>query len=588
MSAPAMPPMTVVDRLRDAAARQPDAPALRDGLRNWSYAALDAEVERLARHLRRDGVGPDQRVALLLPRGAELVIALHAVMRAGGAYVPVDPDWPEARRAGVIAAASPRRCLTPADVTTLLNEPAPDIALPPPTAGDAAYVLFTSGSTGTPKGVVVEHGQLAAYADGVTDALALPSGGRFALSSTVAADLGNTTLFGAPAVGGCLVVADAATMQDGAAFARFLRDAAVDVVKITPSHLTALLDTPSPALPATLILGGEATDRPLLEAIRRVNPTTRIVNHYGPTETTVGVMVHVLPPDAPLPDRLPLDRVLTGSRVEILGTDGMPVAVGDVGELIVAGAQVARGYLGASSADDGFVGGFAADPATPGGRIYRTGDRARRLPGGGLLLLGRADDQIKIRGFRVEPAEIEAALRALPGVAQAAVRLWGDDRLIGYAVARSGDQLDPAALRAALRDRLPDAMIPTALVILDDLPRLGNGKIDRAALPEPAAPATATAPAVPATPGGDSDPLETLIADLIAGLLERERVGPSDNLFDLGGHSLMVIKLVSRLRRRLGVEVPPGLVFDHPTPAALARALRADEAEPGQLDRAAA
>ncbi|MBP2308068.1 AMP-binding protein [Azospirillum melinis] len=563
---------TIPALLSAQAARNPDAPALKDGTRTLGYAALDALVERLARHLRRDGVGTEQRVALALPRSAELVIALHAVMRTGGAYVPVDPAWPEARRAAVLDAARPCRLLTAADVATLLEERAPDIALPPPAPQDAAYLLFTSGSTGTPKGVVVEHAQLAAYVAGVTEALGLTACRRFALTSTVAADLGNTTLFGALAAGGCLVVADEATVTDGAAFARFIWDEAIDCLKIVPSHLAALIDRPSPVLPGTLILGGEPAARPLLEAIRSAAPACRIFNHYGPTETTVGVMVHALAPDAPLPDRLPLDRVLAGSNVRLLGEES---------ELVIGGAQVARGYL--DRPDDA---AFFTDP--DGTRFYRTGDRARLLPGGGLELIGRIDDQIKIRGFRVEPAEIEAALLALPGIAQAAVKLVRTDRLVAYAVANAGTTPDPAALREALRALLPDAMVPAEIAILASLPRLGNGKIDRAALPDPAAiPATASA-GVSGQPANDAAPLETLIAGLIATLLERERVAATDNLFDLGGHSLLVIKLVSRLRRRLGVEVPPGLVFDHPTPAALAQALRATEAEPGQLDRAAA
>ncbi|PWC63075.1 hypothetical protein TSH7_14095 [Azospirillum sp. TSH7] len=566
---------TIPALLSNLAASRPDAPALQDGARRWSYGELDEVVGRLARHLHRDGVGPGQRVALVLPRSAELVIALHAVMRAGGAYVPVDPDWPEARRTAVIAAAAPCRVLESADLAALLAQPAPVAALPVATPLDAAYVLFTSGSTGTPKGVVIGQGQLASYVAATGAALDLGTCRRFALTSTVAADLGNTTLFGVLAAAGCLVVADEATMTDGAAFARFIADEAIDCVKIVPSHLAALIDTPAPVLPGTLILGGESTGRPLLQAIRAAAPRCRIFNHYGPTETTVGVMVHALPPADPLPERLPLDRVLAGSRVLLLDPAGRPVPIGAVGELVIGGPQVARGYLGRP--DDP---AFRADPERDGERLYRTGDLARLLPDGGLQLVGRADDQLKVRGFRVQPAEIEAAILSLPGVAQAAVKVWGEGRLIGYAIPSAGSVLDPAALREELRRRLPDAMVPAELLPLDRLPRLGNGKIDRVALPETAR----------STAGMDeaAAPLETLIAGLFAGLLERDRVGMAENLFDLGGHSLLVIKLVSRLRKRLGVEVPPGIVFDHPTPAGLAHALRAGETEPGQLDRAAA
>ncbi len=424
-AAPPEPPPGLVERLSHWAARQPDAPALKDGDTLWSYGALDARVERLARHLRRQGVGPERRVTLTLPRSATLVIALLAVLRAGGAYVPIDPDWPEARRRAVTDAARPHLRLDAVGVATLLDAPvdATAAALPVPAPGDAAYVLFTSGTTGTPKGVVIEHAQLAAYTAAVSDALGLAGCRRFALTSTVAADLGNTTLFGALATGGCLVVADAAAMADGVSFARFIAGEAIDCLKIVPSHLAALLDTPAPALPATLILGGEPASRTLLAAIRAAAPATRVFNHYGPTETTVGVLVHALPTNAPLPDTLPLDRVLAGSRVRLLDHRGQPVPLGALGELHVGGAQVARGYL-----DRPGDPAFTDDPDAAGGRLYRTGDLARLMPDGALILAGRADDQVKTRGFRVEPAEVEAALLGAPGVSQAAVRAWGEGK----------------------------------------------------------------------------------------------------------------------------------------------------------------
>ncbi|MDZ5650799.1 amino acid adenylation domain-containing protein [Nitrospirillum sp. BR 11828] len=566
----------VVDLLLRWATHQPSAPALCEGDAVWSYAELLRRVDHLARHLRHAGVTAETRVALALPRGAPLVLALWAVLRAGGTYVPVDPAWPEARRAATLAAARPFRVLTAEDVAQLLAQPAPDVPLPPPGDRDAAYVIFTSGSTGTPKGVVVEHAQLAAYAAGITQALDLTRNRRFALTSTVAADLGNTTLFGAAATGGCLVVADDAAMADGAAFARFIADQDIDCLKIVPSHLAALLDTPAPRLPRTLVLGGERAPAALLSAVRALDAGVRIFNHYGPTETTVGVMVHKLDGDDTLPDGLPLDRVLAGTVVRLLDAAGRPAPLGAVGEVHVGGAQVCRGYLDRPE-DPAFI----ADPLTPGQRLYRTGDLGRLGPDGALRLIGRIDDQVKVRGYRVEPAEIEAAALAQDGVRQAAVRPWGegaDLRLVLYVVGT----MDAPALRAALARHLPDAFVPAQVVTLPTLPRLGNGKVDRAALPAP----DAGTPAAAAT--ATSDPLEDMVAGLVAGLLERGAVGRMDNLFDLGLHSLLVIKLVARLRRRLGVEVTPALVFDHPTVAALAGQLRALGADTNALQQAVA
>ncbi|TSD84166.1 amino acid adenylation domain-containing protein [Mycobacterium sp. KBS0706] len=571
----------------------PTAPALAGNGVNLDYAGLNARINGLASWLVAHGVGRESVVALDMARSPDMVVALLAVWRAGGAYLPLDPQWPQARRQLLLDQARPVLVLTDAvdpvvsgtipvhPLAAAMAEPA-SAALPDLGEDDsAAYVLFTSGSTGTPKGVVIEHGQLRTYVEAASAALGLAGCRRFALTSTVAADLGNTALFGALRLGACLAVADEAEMADGAAFAGFLRRHEIDCAKLVPSHLAALLDAPEPALPATLILGGEATPRALVERILAAAPQCRVFNHYGPTETTVGVLVHAHDCLAPAwaGEALPLSRPLAGSEVLVLDAEGRLAPTGAVGELHIGGAQLCRGYLHGDPA-----GAFVDHPFREGRRLYRSGDLARHLPDGRLQVVGRADHQVKIRGFRVEPGEVEAALQALDGVQQAAVVVHrpegGEARLVGFVTLASGDS---AALRHALAVRLPGPMVPAQIVALDRMPRLANGKIDRRGLPDPAALAEAGAKVAP------RDAVETLLRQVAAELLERpaEAIGVTDDFFDIGGNSLQVIKLVARIRKLFQLEVPPGIVFDHPSIAALAQALRG-HAAPGRIDQIAA
>lgn len=570
----------------------PTAPALAGNGVTLDYAGLNARIDGLASWLVAHGVGRESVVALDMARSAHMVVALLAVWRAGGAYLPLDPQWPQARRQLLLDQARPVLVLTDAAepvvsdtipvhaLAAAMAEPTSGV-LPDPGDDDparAAYVLFTSGSTGTPKGVVIEHGQLRTYVEAVSAALGLARCRRFALTSTVAADLGNTVLFGALRLGACLAVADEAEMADGGAFAGFLRRHEIDCAKLVPSHLVALLDVPEPALPATLILGGEATPRVLVERILAMAPQCRVFNHYGPTETTVGVLVHAHDPAAPAwaGDALPLSRPLAGSEVLVLDAAGRLAPTGAVGELHIGGAQLCRGYLHGDAA-----GAFVEHE---GRRLYRSGDLARHLPDGRLQVVSRADHQVKIRGYRVEPGEVEAALQALDGVQQAAVVVHrpegGEARLVGFVTLAS--EIDAAALRPALAARLPGPMVPAQIVALDRMPRLANGKIDRRGLPDPATLAEAGAKVAP------RDAVETLLRQVAAELLERpaEAIGVTDDFFDIGGNSLQVIKLVARIRKLFQLEVPPGIVFDHPSIAALAQALRG-HAAPGRIDQIA-
>ena len=555
--------LSLGERVRQWAIETPSAVALESTDVTLSYAQLDRRVNQLGRWLQARGAGPDTLVALSLQRSIELVVAMLASWRVGAAFVPLDPTWPDARRDAVLAEARPVLVVTATDVThlswdSLADEPLRrEISL-----REAAYVLYTSGSTGRPKGVVVEHAALLNYVAAASRALDLRQCRRWGLVGSLATDLAYTALFGGLFNGASVVVARAAEVGDADSFARFVSEHNIDALKIVPSHLDALLECAGPVLPRRLILGGEATSASLVERIRRHAPDCRISNHYGPTETAVGVMIHTVEPSEPAA-ALPLTTALPNCDVWLLDANLGPVTGEGIGEIYVGGPQVCRGYLGS---DESAV--FVSHPLLPGERLYRTGDLAYRLPQGGLRLAGRVDSQVKIQGFRVEPAEVEAALLECPGVRQAVViAKQTDGVLIAFLVGPEAGAV--SELRRELGKRLPAYMVPADCIRLDTLPRLANGKIDRKQLAQ--WPTQLSSPDGPATA---RDSLEGLIAEHMARLLGRECLGVSDDFFELGGHSLLVIRLVARLGRLLGVDIAPGLVFDWPTPSALAAALR--------------
>ncbi|WP_354683021.1 amino acid adenylation domain-containing protein [Cupriavidus necator] len=607
MHAPALHTGTQMlpQRLAQWGRERPHAPALSAAGVQLSYAALARRVDALASQLPALGLRPGQPVGLLLPRSGDLVIALLAVMRAGAPYLPLDPAWPAPRRAQILADAGATLVLTDASHLPAAGGQPPhaDIAalpgaatvatatLPEADATQAAYVLYTSGSTGTPKGVAITHGQLLNYAAASGQALQLDRCQRFALTSTVAADLGNTTLFGALWHGACLCVADDTDMQQASAFAAFLAREQVDCLKIVPSHLDALIDGDASALPlpphATIVLGGEAASPALLARLRERAPEVRLCNHYGPTETTVGILVHDAGRGADLADpALPLTQVLANCEAKVRNAAGHLASAGETGELFLGGAQLCSGYLGAAGGTDVFV----AHPERPGQRLYRSGDLARYLPQGGIELIGRADSQVKVRGFRIECGEIEHVLATLPGVRHAVVmplmQDGGTARLAAWLV-----PADPAAvpmsaappnrLRQALAGRLPEPMIPALWFAVTQLPRLPNGKVDRRALAQSAA----SAPTAPGETARDpATELEALLLDQLRDLLGSPRLTVQEDLFEAGGHSLLVIKLVARIRKLLKLDIAPAVVFDAPNAAALAHALRAGSADPDGLE----
>ncbi|SOY66745.1 non-ribosomal peptide synthetase [Cupriavidus taiwanensis] len=579
------------------AASTPDAVALAADGAPLSYRELNRRANALARRLIAQGVGPDVPVGVLAERSAELVVALLAILKAGGAYVPFDPDYPADRLAFMVEDSGVAMLLAQRpDATAALPASVPVIDLGAPSQYDGehanpapalhphhlAYVIYTSGSTGRPKGVGISHGALAHYLQGLLPQLALAPAARMAMVSTPAADLGHTVLFGALASGGALHLPERRCVFDAAAFARYMVQHRIGVLKIVPGHLRALLDGAQSAgvpladvLPEhTLVLGGEATDAALRARLHAARPACRLVNHYGPTETTVGVLVHVAGTTAQPGAGLPLGQPLPGTGAYVLDADLSPLPDGIAGELYVGGPALARGYLGraALTADR-----FVPDPfGRDGGRLYRTGDRVRRRADGVFEYLGRTDDQVKIRGFRVEPAEAAAQLAALPQVRQAAVVAVPAAvgmQLVGYVVPQAEARPDPAALCRALAATLPPHMVPAAIVLLDALPLTANGKLDRRALP-PADTAAPSGSALQEPPQGE---LETRLAHIWQALLQVPAVGRHDNFFALGGHSLLAVQLLSRIQGELGIDVPLALLFGAATLAELAAALPAQQ-----------
>ncbi|MER7213434.1 amino acid adenylation domain-containing protein [Streptosporangium sp. NPDC000239] len=545
-----------------------------------SYGELDALADRLARRLRALGAGADTLVAVYAERGPDLVVSLLGVLKAGAAYLPLDPDLPASRLSLVVGdSGAPvivtqrhlreRLPVTAAQVLCADDAPGrePDehrALVRPARRENLAYAIYTSGSTGRPKGVLVERRQLAAYlACCLRDYPSLA--GTATLHSSVSFDLSVTTLWGPLAAGGRVHVAPLDTASARPTF-----------LKITPSHLPLLDEMPADRSPTEdLVIGGEALYGEALERLRAARPATAVINEYGPTETTVGCVAFRLAPGDRSPGGpVPIGRPMRGVRVHLLGPDLSPVGEGEQGELYVAGSGVARGYHGRP---DATAERFVADPyGPPGERMYRTGDLARLLPTGDLEYLGRADDQIKIRGHRIEPGEVEAALCGHPGVAAAAVTA-ADERLLAYVVPVHEPGPSPEHLRGFLARTLPEYMIPSVFVSLERLPLAASGKVDRAALPAPSREDGAdTGYTAPRTHE------ERVIAELWAEMLGLDRVGVNDDFFTLGGNSLLAFRLVRRIREALGTDQPALSVFRKRTVEALAASLSTSATEPSR------
>ncbi|MGW0673586.1 amino acid adenylation domain-containing protein, partial [Streptomyces sp. NPDC002746] len=536
----------------DRAAQNPDAVALVCGGEELTYRQLDARANRFAHALIARGVGPEQIVAVALPRSVESVVAVLGVLKAGAAYLPVDPAYPAARIAYMLDDARPALVVDdPAQVTEVSAWPETD----PSVALDArhpAYVIYTSGSTGRPKGVVVSHSGVSGLVTAQADRLGVAPGSRVLQFASPSFDASFWDLCAAVLTGATLVLAP----SDSPLEALTDRRLGVTHVTLPPSALAAVDGADLTA--ATLVVAGEACAP---ELVARWAPGRLMINAYGPTETTVcATMSAPLSPGSGVP---PIGRPVAGFRVYVLDERLRVVPPGVAGELYVAGPGLARGYL---NRPDLTAGRFVACPFGPAGaRMYRTGDVVRRRTDGELEYVGRADDQVKVRGFRIELGEVEAALAEHPDVAQAAV-IARDDRLVGYAAARPGTTLRPAGLAACLRERLPDYLVPSAFVVLDVLPLTPNGKLDRAALPAPA-PDTAVGDRAPRTPQ------EQILCELFAEVLGVPRVGVDDDFFELGGHSLLATRLAARVRSVLGVEVGLRALFQAPTAAGLAEVL---------------
>ncbi|MFI6033364.1 amino acid adenylation domain-containing protein [Streptomyces sp. NPDC051315] len=576
-----LPHPTVRALLDDQAARTPHAPALRHGGTTLTYAELHARADRLAAALTARGAGPDSVVGVALPRGTDLVTALLAVLKAGAAVLPVDPAYPRERIALMLGDANPRHVVC-APMTAEQLAVAPESVVPPDATGTPggtpaplspdhpAYVIFTSGSTGRPKGVVGTQRALANRLAWARDLSADdPPGVRLAKSPLSFID-GLTELLGALATGDALALADDHETGDPTALAALADRTRATTLTAVPSLYTALVEAAPPGAFATVrtwISSGEPLSGSLAEAITRRWPHTRLINLYGCSEAAGDSLAHVHDGgEGPVP----LGRPVANTRAHVLDSCLRPAPAGAVGELYLAGDGLARGYLDqpARTAER-----FVADPyGPPGSRLYRTGDLARLRPDGTVEFLGRADDQVKIRGFRVEPGEIEAAARALPGVATAAVAARRDgsapQRLVAYVVPESGSAPDPLLLRRTLADRLPAHLVPSAVVVLDALPLTPSGKVDRRALPAPdhTGASTRTPPR--------TEPEKVLCA-LFAEVLGLERVGADDDFFELGGDSIVTVRLADRARRA-GLALAPRDVFTHRTPAGLAAALADD------------
>jgi amino acid adenylation domain-containing protein/thioester reductase-like protein len=554
-----------------------------------TYAELNTRSNQLAHYLQKLGVKAEVLVGIYMERSLDSIIALLAILKAGGAYLPLDSDLPSENLSLRLQDAQAPILLTHQHLVKELaleaiqvvcldqveNAIASESSENPHTdtsIENLAYVIYTSGSTGKPKGVAIEHQQLLNYLYGISERLNLPVGSSFATVSTLAADLGNTAIFPALSTGGCLHIISKECATDPEGLADYFNRHTIDVLKIVPSHLEAILTSVNSKsiLPRQkLILGGETTTWNLIQKIQQLAPKCTIINHYGPTETTVGVLTYQLQSDHCKYESatVPLGRPIANTQVYLLDQYLQPVPIGVKGELYIGGASVSRGYLHNPELTQTK---FIANPFSQNdkARLYKTGDLARYLPNGNIEFLGRIDNQVKIRGFRIELGEIEAVLNQSPDVAQAVViqreDTPGDKRLVAYVVGQKKRSLSTNELRSFLQAKLPEYMIPSAFMLLKSLPLTANGKVDRQALPIPVQGELEQSFIPPRTA------VEKVLAGIWAELLGLPRVSVEGNFFELGGHSLLLTQLVVRVREAFQINLPLSVLFETPTVAGLA------------------
>ncbi|HET7233826.1 MAG TPA: amino acid adenylation domain-containing protein [Longimicrobium sp.] len=595
----------VHERFEAQAERTPGAVAVVFEGERVTYAELNARANRLAHHLRALGVGPDRRVGICVERSVEMVVGLLGILKAGGAYVPLDPSYPVGRLRDMLEDSAPAVLLTHPPLAATVAELVAGFAVPvldltedaawsdrpetnPGRAGlgprNLAHVLFTSGSTGRPKGVMLEHGSLVNRLAWMQGRFGMEPGEAVLQKTPFSFDVSFWEFFWPLTVGARLVMARPDGHRDPAYLAATIQREGITTAHFVPSMLQLFLEHPDAAKCTGLLrvpVSGEAVSAALVRHFHERLPGVELTNQYGPTEAGE---VTEWACDAGA-ERVSIGRAIHNSAVYVLDRAGEPVPVGVAGELFIGGVAVARGYLGRPRLT---AERFVPDPfGEPGARLYRTGDLCRWLADGTLEYLGRTDFQVKVRGFRVEPGEVEARLAAHEGVREAVVLALDDGaggkRLVAYFV---GEALESGALRAHLSQQLPEYMVPAAFVRLEALPLTPNGKLDRRALPAPGADAFA-ARAYEA-PVGEA---EHLLAGIWSELLGVERVGRGDHFFALGGHSLLAVRVVSRVRQALGVEAEIRDLFERPVLADFARgvetAARAEAPAITPVDRAA-
>jgi amino acid adenylation domain-containing protein len=582
------------------AVRTPDAVALVWGAEEMTYRELDARANQLAHHLAGLGVGPESRVGLRLERSLENVVATLGVLKAGGCCVPVDTSYPAERMELMLADSGARVLLSRSELVpaetgrslhvVCLDQAAEAVAgrpAHPPRNGasaeNLAYVFYTSGSTGRPKGVMMAHREVVQYASCLPETMPMGPGDRVAQASNASFDAAVFEIWGALLNGATLVGIDRDVLLSAPLLGQALRGQGITHLYQTAAlfnqHVREQVDVYAGL--RQLVFGAEAVGTESVRRMLREGKPARVLHEYGPTEATVWCTLEIVEEVAEDAATVSIGRPIPNARGYVLDLAGEPLPVGVPGELCIGGDGVVRGYLGRPGLT---AERFVPDPfaAEPGGRMYRTGDRARWKAEGKLEFMGRLDDQVKIRGFRIEPGEVEAAMAAYPGVRHVRVTMRedqpGDKRLVAYVV---GD-MDMDGLRAHLRQGLPEYMVPRAIVALDQLPLTPNGKVDRKALPVPEYAADADRYVAPRTP------VEEMLAGIWAEVLRLERVGVEETFFELGGHSLLAMRVVSRIRELCGVELPLRVLFEGPTIAEMARRVDAVhqemDAELAQVD----